>query len=327
MPFKLFPSTPFDPFVPNNVKYSLRADNVLYSTDKTITLNESGGSSGKDFLRKGLGGNYDDEQFTIVILAYKRETMLSLAIDNYLKLPDLFKIIVIWNDLEVRPTDAFLFRHKDAVDKNKLVFIQGAENRIDNRFLPYKQIQTDCVLVVDDDVLPRLDMITFGFRIWRENRHRLVGFISRYHTWDIKNQTFVYRKKKPCEYSLISSNSVFYHRFYNYLYTHVIDARLRHLVQSTKNCDDFVLNYMVAAYTRQPPIKVSLPTNLDCGLCKELTGTHAPLWNTTNYAETRDKCLNTINLVYGYNPLLYSQTRVDSLRFQTREDDYCFKHV
>ncbi len=37
-------------------------------------------------------------------------------------------------------------------------------------------IETEAILSVDDDAHLRHDEIIFGFRVWRENRDRLVGF-------------------------------------------------------------------------------------------------------------------------------------------------------
>jgi alpha-1,4-N-acetylglucosaminyltransferase EXTL3 len=331
MPFKLFPSTPNDPFVPTNVKYALKPDTKMSSIFKgipNITEEVYGGSDFVNFLYKGLGGNYDDEQFTIIILTYKREKVLSVIMDKYFTVPHLHKMIVVWNDLEVKPSDAFLFKYKEKVDNNRLVFIQSYKNNIDNRFFPYDHIETDCVLITDDDVPLRKDELIFGFRTWRENRHRLVGFTTRFHSWDIKNQKTIYKTHRPCEFSFILTNFVFFHKFYSYVYTHLIDPRLRALVERTRNCDDLAFNYMIAAYTRQPPIKISHQVSLDCHLCDEFNEYPGMSVNGSHY-DIRNDCLNEMNQIYGYNPLLYSQTRIDSPLFKISnyKMDKCYRYI
>jgi alpha-1,4-N-acetylglucosaminyltransferase EXTL3 len=326
MPFRVFPSTPFDPFVPNNLKYGLKPNtslNAIFKEPQYINPNRVGGLGRKKFLHQGLGGNYDDEQFTIIILTYKREKLLSLVIDKYFDLPYLHKIVVVWNDLEVKPTGALLFKYKKMLETNRLVFIQSVKNKIDNRMLPYSQIQTDCVLLADDDSPLRNDEISLGFRTWRENRHRIVGFPMRFHSWSMAKQKNIYMSKFSCEYSLILTGAVFYHRFYNYIYTYVIDQRLRDLVERVKNCDDLVFNYMVAQFTRLPPIKVTSRSDFTCQLCEQFKEFRGISHNFSHY-NLRHDCLNYINSIYGYNPLLYSQTRIDSVGFGT---DECFKHV
>ena len=52
--------------------------------------------------------------------------------------------------------------------------VRTEKNSLNNRFLPYSAIETEAVLSVDDDAHLRHDEIVFGFRVWRENRERLV---------------------------------------------------------------------------------------------------------------------------------------------------------
>jgi alpha-1,4-N-acetylglucosaminyltransferase EXTL3 len=325
MPFKLFPSTPHDPFVPTNIKYSFKSTkslSSLYKNKASVDPTSIGGSTGRYFLYKGLGGNYDDEQFTIIIMTYKREKLLSLELERYLKLPYLHKIIVIWNDLEVKPTNALLFKYKKSIENNRLVFIQSAKNSLNNRWLPYRQIETDAIFLVDDDAAMGNDQISFGFRAWRENRDRIVGFPSRYHSWDINQQKTTYNTRPSCEYSIILTNAFFYHRFYHFLYTHVMDYRLRNMIEKLRNCEDLAFNYMVAALTRQPPIKITAKSLFKCEICKNFSEYTGLSSNGTHYLLRAD-CLNEINLIYGFNSLLYSQTRLDTPLYHSGREK-CF---
>ena len=54
-----------------------------------------------------------------------------------------------------------------------IVVIKSKKNSLNNRFIPYDEIETEAVLSVDDDAHLRHDEIIFGFRVWREHRDRL----------------------------------------------------------------------------------------------------------------------------------------------------------
>ncbi len=54
-----------------------------------------------------------------------------------------------------------------------IVVIKSEKNSLNNRFLPFDEIETEAVLSVDDDAHLRHDEIIFGFRVWREHRTKL----------------------------------------------------------------------------------------------------------------------------------------------------------
>lgn len=59
--------------------------------------------------------------------------------------------------------------------------MRSKHNRLSNRFYPYSEIETDCVLTIDDDItMVTADEIDFGYRVWIENADRLVGFPPRF---------------------------------------------------------------------------------------------------------------------------------------------------
>ena len=56
------------------------------------------------------------------------------------------------------------------------------ENKLSNRFFPYAEIETDCVLSIDDDIdFMEPDEFEFGYQVWRRNPDRIVGFPPRSH--------------------------------------------------------------------------------------------------------------------------------------------------
>ena len=93
--FRMFPSTPLSPVLPSSAPFK--------NSSKGFELIGDGmGGAGAEF-NKALGGNYPVEQFTIVILTYKRELVLIEAIKHLVGLQCLNKVVVVWNDHEPPP--------------------------------------------------------------------------------------------------------------------------------------------------------------------------------------------------------------------------------
>ena len=70
------------------------------------------------------------------------------------------KVILIWNDLkeEVPPSI------QNALPKGMLFIVRPSINSLQNRYLPMDLIQTDCVVVLDDDIRLSNSDFSKGFR-------------------------------------------------------------------------------------------------------------------------------------------------------------------
>ena len=203
----LTPSTPFlqRPF-PHDI--ILRRENLNGFTFRP--LGNGLGGSGRD-MSQSLGGNHPSEQFTIVILTRGGDRLKILIdiIKRFKNLPYLNKVIVVWNpaDNDSLPSDLKWPELSVPIFVAKML-----KNSLNNRFLPLKEINTDAVLSMDDDMFLRSDEIIFAFRVWRENRARLVGFPSRSHGWNDTSQQWVYLSGYTCEYSLVLTGAAFIHK-------------------------------------------------------------------------------------------------------------------
>ena len=58
--------------------------------------------------------------------------------------------------------------------------IKSEKNSLNNRFMPFDEIETEAVLSMDDDVHLRHDEIILGFRVWREERDILGNKSSKF---------------------------------------------------------------------------------------------------------------------------------------------------
>ena len=83
------------------------------------------------------------------------------------------------------------------------------------------------MMQVDDDIELSHDEIDLAFRVWRENRERLVGFPGRTHAWDWDNLRWTYNSNYSCEISMVLTGAAFYHSYYNYRYTHFMESAIR----------------------------------------------------------------------------------------------------
>lgn len=64
-------------------------------------------------------------------------------------------------------------------------------------------------------------------------------------------------------------------RYYHYLFTHYIPASLLTMVDHMANCEDILMNFLVSAVTKQPPIKVTQKKQYKETMMGQVTELHA----------------------------------------------------
>ncbi|XP_072038914.1 LOW QUALITY PROTEIN: exostosin-like 3 [Amphiura filiformis] len=311
-PFHLYPFTPFDPILPSDAKF----------TGSGLGFRPIGGGAGgagKEF-QESIGGNVPGEQFTIVMLTYERETVLLTSLQRLMGLPYLNKILVVWNSPEPPNTDIVWPEIHVPIK-----VIKTKKNSLNNRFLPYDEIETEAILSIDDDAHLRHDEILFGFRVWREARDRIVGFPGRFHAWDLNNKNgFLYNANYSCELSMVLTGAAFFHKYYAYLYSYTMPQAIRDKVDEFMNCEDIAMNFLASHITRKPPIKVTSRWTFRCPGCPDA------LSMDDSHFQERHLCIQYFTSIYGYTPLVYTQFRVDSVLFKTRlphDKQKCFKFI
>ena len=310
--FRLAPQTPWDSVLPTDAKF-------FGSGSGFRPINRGEGGSGKEFSQ-ALGGNLPQEHFTVVMLTYRREQVLIDSLSRLYGLPYLNKVIVVWNNPDQPPAEDL--RWPDI--QVPIVVIKTEKNSLNNRFLPFDEIDTEAVLSVDDDAHLRHDEIIFGFRVWREHRDRLVGFPGRFHAWDTNGISWNYNSNYSCELSMVLTGAAFFHKYYSYAYTELMPSAIREKVDEYMNCEDLAMNFLISHLTRQPPVKVTSRWTFRCPGCP------VTLSEDDSHFQERHKCINFFSQVFGYMPLLYTQYRADSVLFKTRipqDKQKCFKFI
>ena len=85
---------------------------------------------------------YEKENFTMIMLTYKRMKVLPRLLLHYCKAKRLHKILVIWNDVGTPIPSNIL----NLVNECEVIlqFIREKENKLTNRFKPRAEIETEC---------------------------------------------------------------------------------------------------------------------------------------------------------------------------------------
>ncbi|KAK8781142.1 hypothetical protein V5799_017504, partial [Amblyomma americanum] len=98
--------------------------------------------------------------FTAVVLTYDRVNSLFKVVQQLTQVPSLVKVVVVWNNQRKSPPPASAWPKLS----KPLKVIRTKANKLSNRFYPYKDIETEAVLAIDDDILMLTsDELEFGF--------------------------------------------------------------------------------------------------------------------------------------------------------------------
>ncbi|XP_059344534.1 exostosin-like 1 isoform X2 [Ammospiza nelsoni] len=232
------------------------------------------------------------------------------------------QIVVLWSCEKPPPP-----RGKWPQSSVPMTIIQG-RRKLSDRFFPFGAIQTDAVLSLDEDTSLSTSEVDFAFSVWLSFPERIVGFPTRSHFWDAERGRWGCTSRWTNEVSMVLGAAAFYHRYYHSLFTEHLPAGLRELPA----CQDVLLNALVAAVTKLPPIKVTQRKRHEEGAARQAgcgddgaAGTPpgpppAPagarrteggrrLWQ-------RQDCLNQLANWFGYMPLVSSRLRLDPVLFK-----------
>ena len=255
------------------------------------------------------------EKYSIIILTHKKRFyQLNRLLLHLNGLINLDRILVLFNQIDpLQSSSNQNLTLKDFLDDYHIflpsihvpiIYLFNLTNNLNNRFLPWNEfLQTDCILSLDDDSFLRHDEIEYAFRIWKENRARLIGFISRSH----KSHSFEYdATSSSCSYSMILTGAAFLHRWYLDFYTNIMSEQIRDYVQLNINCEDIAMNFLISYLTKQSPIKIGNRETFHCYKCEE------SLSSKLNHYQQRTECLRYFSHVYRMNPLRYSIYHIDN---------------
>lgn len=130
------------------------------------------------------------EGYTVVINTWKRNDLLKQSVVHYASCVGVDSIHVVWSEPDP-PADSLRDGLMQAVrSKSKLgqdvdiIFDINQEDSLNNRFKEIKDLRTDAIFSIDDDVLFPCASVEFAFSVWRSAPTTMVGFVPRMHWLD-----------------------------------------------------------------------------------------------------------------------------------------------
>lgn len=255
--------------------------------------------------------------YSIVMNTWKRYDLLKQSIKHYSSCPRLESVHIVWS--EPNPPSESLLKYLHHVVKSKsrdgryvkLRFDINTEDSLNNRFKEIKDLETDAVFSIDDDVIFPCSSVEFAFDVWQSAPDAMVGFVPRVHWLDSlngDNSKFRYGGWWSVwwtgTYSMVLSKAAFFHKKYFSLYTNEMPSSIREFVTKNRNCEDIAMSFLVANATGAPPLWVK-------GKIYETGSTG--ISSLGGHSERRSDCVNIFTSVYGRMPLVYTSVKaVDS---------------
>ncbi|KAM9385044.1 exostosin-1b [Pholidichthys leucotaenia] len=219
------------------------------------------------------------------------------------------QIIVLWNCDKPLPA-----KHRWPATSVPVIVIEGENKVMSSRFLPYETIVTDAVLSLDEDTVLSTTEVDFAFTVWQSFPERIVGYPARSHFWDSNKERWGYTSKWTNDYSMVLTGAAIYHRYYHFLYTNYLPTSLKSMVDQLANCEDILMNFLVSAVTKLPPIKVTQKKQYKETMMGQ--SSRASRWADPDHFAQRQTCMNKFASWFGGMPLVHSQMRLDPVLFK-----------
>ena len=252
-------------------------------------------------------------KFTAVVLGFDRLPSLKAVISRLSRVPSLAAIIVIWNNPDRLPpsVDEIVPLGVEKVVR----LLPQKENRLSNRFRPLPEIETEAVFSIDDDItMLTVDEIEFGFQVWKEFPDRLVGFPSRLHFANNEEGTvWRYDSEWRGDLSMVLTGAAFLHKYWTYVYTKTLSRELRDWVDGRMNCEDILMNFVIANVTGKAPLKVTPRKKFKCPECADVAGLSD---RDEKYMQVRSECVNHFAEQFGGMVLKTVDFQVDPVLFK-----------
>lgn len=116
-----------------------------------------------------------------MVPSFKREELLPGFLDTFAKgdIPSLRRIVIMWHDNTTEPSAATM----DSFASYAVpIVLERRSISLNERFRMSENVQTNCVLAIDDDMRYAAADVELGYEVWKEfgqGRRRMVGYIAR----------------------------------------------------------------------------------------------------------------------------------------------------
>ncbi|PRQ27454.1 putative glucuronosyl-galactosyl-proteoglycan 4-alpha-N-acetylglucosaminyltransferase [Rosa chinensis] len=272
------------------------------------------------------------DQLTVLINGYSesRIPLLQSIVTTYAASSLVSSILVLWGNPSTPSQTLVQLAHNlthSSFGFNSISLIRHSSNSLNNRFLPRPSIKTRAVLVCDDDVEVDSKSFEFAFKMWGSNPDRLIGFFVRSHDIDLSKKEWIYTMH-PDKYSIMLTKFMILKSKYLFQYSCArgpVMANMRKIVDKMHNCEDILMNFVVADEVNAGPILVGAKRARDWGDARNdhdhmdgqgrrgLIGEVAQVGLSSRkekHRKRRGECIGEFHRVLGRMPLRYSYGKV-----------------
>ncbi|WCJ32151.1 Nucleotide-diphospho-sugar transferases superfamily protein [Euphorbia peplus] len=243
---------------------------------------------------------------------------------SYSASPLVSSLLLLWGNPSTPPQTLSNLAHNLSISSfgtATISLIRQNSNSLNNRFLPRSSIQTQAVLICDDDVEADPKSFEFAFQIWRSNPDRLIGFSVRSH---LLSKKWIYTVH-PDKYSIVLTKLMILRSQYLSEYSckggpNMI--QMRQIVDDMQNCEDILMNCVVADKENIGPILVGATRVRDWGDARNdaddrrigLKGNGVKAgglsFRRSEHRKRRGDCIKEFHKILGRMPLRYSYENV-----------------
>ncbi|KAI4316183.1 hypothetical protein L6164_024187 [Bauhinia variegata] len=277
------------------------------------------------------------DQITVLINGYSesRIPLLQSISATYSASPLVSTVLVLWGNPSTPHHVLTQLAHNLSISSfgsASISVVRQPSSSLNARFLPRASIGTRAVLICDDDVEVDPKSFEFAVRIWASNPDRMIGFFARSHDLDLSRKEWIYTVH-PDRYSIILTKFMILKSDYLHKYScqggpQMIE--LRRTVDEMCNCEDILMNFVVADATNAGPILVAAERVRDYGDARNdnhidgddkrlgLKGVESKKGvkdvglssRRREHRKRRGQCIRKFHKVLGKMPLRYSYGKV-----------------
>ncbi|CAI8605784.1 unnamed protein product [Vicia faba] len=261
--------------------------------------------------------NLQPNKITVLINGFSetRIPILQSLAATYSLSPLVSSVLVLWGNPSTPPRVIDQLALNLSLSSDSISLHRNPSGSLNDRFLPrLNDIRTDAVLVCDDDVEVDGASFEFVFRVWLTNRERIVGVFGRSHDVDMNRKEWVYTVH-PDRYSIVLTKFMLLKS--DYLFRYSCEGgprmvRMRKIVDSVRNCEDILMNFVVADSTNVGPILVGAKRVRDYGDARNDEGkiSLGLSGRKGEHRKNRGWCISEFHRALGRMPLRYSYGKV-----------------
>lgn len=253
--------------------------------------------------------------FTALLYVQATSPALHKLLGNLASSDFCERVVLVWDSDRAAPSLKSLTRLAgDTRDPLPVLVIDATTHYpgegVSARWQPLWAVPTAAVFSLDGDAPLLAEELDFAFLVWQHFPERIVGYPARTHFWDEAKGAWGYSSKWGGTYSMVLPGAALVHRAWLALYAASAPAA-RLAVRRASNCEDILLNWLVAHATRRPPLKLAQRRRY-----KSAHHRYRSSWSDPEHFVQRQSCLNTFATAWGYMPLMRSVLRLDPILFK-----------